>query len=182
VSCSRLLLAASATALLASACGEPSVGLRLRFPSRDTFVESATAQIDVYPGDLTGEQSPDAICRALSRVALTSVSPLKSTGPRDPCALAAGVALEGVGTGRRVIFAQANDDKPAAILRGCAVVDISGVPDPEADEESRNEASAAGVARFIEVQLATLPEYPAEPRATAKCSFQEKCEPGAVCF
>ena len=53
-------------ALWLAACAEPSVGVRVVFPSEETFLLSSVATIDVYDGEGTGDKSPDAICRALS--------------------------------------------------------------------------------------------------------------------
>jgi len=136
-----------ACALFFGACAPPVVTYRLRFPSEETFLLSATVTVDVYDGTGEGEQSPDAICRALSVGQPAPVNTMRSTGKRDVCQFVGppGLPIENVEAGRVVLFAEAEDGAGSLLLRGCSVVDVTA----ETTE--------------VEVQLATLPSYPDTP-------------------
>lgn len=175
--CAALALA------LAGACREPTVGVRLRFPSEETFLVTNTVTVDVYDGEGAGEQSPDAICRALSvqtSVAPAGVQTLESSGNTSACqVLGGGVTFEHVSVGRRVFFAEAVDFDGAAILRGCAVADVFGDDEELAGDEA-DAAKKLGANALVEVQLATLPTYPdgiapACENVTAKCEENKPC-------
>lgn len=146
---------------LMSACEPPTVPYQLRFPSEETFLLSSLARVDVYDGTGVGDESPDAICRALSVGQAAPVATLASTGKRDVCEFlgAPGLTIDNVDTGRVVLFAEAEDSIGTKLLRGCAVVDVL------ADTEA------------VEVQLSTLPTYPDTP--TPSCPNQQaKCDTG----
>ncbi len=166
---------------LGAGCDRPTVAVRLVFPSEQTFLASALARLDVYDGGGTGERSPDAICRSLSVTPPTppqGVAPIASIST-DVCDFrAGGVDLRDVGVGRRVFFVEAQDFSGQAILRGCAVEDVYG----DAQQLDGDDAGAAkdlGANGFVEVQLATLPEFPAEAPTCA--SVEEKCEENTAC-
>lgn len=179
------LLATSCTlagTLALAGCAKPTVGVRLEFPSEQTFLASALARVDVYDGGDTGERSPDAICRSLSVTPPTppqGVSPLATSGATDVCLFrAGGVELNDVGVGRRVFFVEAQDFGGQAILRGCTVVDIYG-DDQALEGDDQGAAADLGVNGFINVQLATLAEFPAEPPLCT--SVTDKCEENIAC-
>ena len=152
-----LWLSLPLAALCASGCAPPEVTFRLRFPSEETFLMSNTARVEIYDGSGTEEESPDAICRALSIGHPAPLATLHSSGVRDVCEFNSGLVLKDVGTGRRVFAASAADAGETTILRGCAVLDVT--PDRE----------------VIEIQLSTLPTYPDAP--TPACpNLQRKCE------
>lgn len=182
-----LVLAPCAAFALGGACSQPSVGVRLVFPSEQTFLASALARIDVYDGGGSGEKSPDAICRSLSITPPTppeGVAPLATSGNTDICDFrAGGVDLKDVGVGRRVFFVEAQDFTGQAILRGCGVFDVFGDDQlgKEGGVEGDDEAAARdlGVTDFVDVQLATLAEFPVDPPTCA--SVQEKCEENVAC-
>ena len=159
-------------------CQEPTVGVRLVFPSELAFLHAAVARVDVYDGSDLGDRSPDAICRALSQSPAApppGVQPLASSGNTDACSLDdGGVVLAGVGVGRRVIFVEGQDFDGQAILRGCTVVDIFGDADDSFDAAGGAAAKDLGATALVDVTLAILPEFPAGP---AGCnSVAEKCE------
>lgn len=163
-------------------CSEPSVGVRLVFPAELTFLATATARVDVYDGGDSGERSPDAICRSLSVTPPTppdGVKPLATSGSTDVCLFrAGGVLLEKVGVGRRVFFVEAQDFNGQAILRGCGVFDVFG-DDQALAGDDEGAAKDLGVNAFVDVQLATLPEFPTEvPTCT---SVKDKCDEGVPC-
>ena len=121
-----------------------------------------TVSLSVYDGEGSGEASPDAICRALSvqsSVAPAGLQPVATSLNQPACTfLDGGVAFDAVETGRRVFFAEASGADGLPALRGCTVADV--YPDPTDDPE----AAALGVTGFVEVQLATLPSFPAGGR------------------
>jgi hypothetical protein len=167
-------------------CSEPVVGVRLRFPSETTFLITNTITVDVYDGEGSGAQSPDAICRALSvttSVAPEGVQALESSGNTPACALLdGGVTFESVDVGRRVFFAEATDAAGQAILRGCSVADVFGdAADPAtlAPDDAAT-VDALGANALVDVQLATLPTYPEDQvplcdDVTAKCTENQEC-------
>ena len=167
--CSLLPLAA-----VLGACADPAVGVRLVFPSERAFLVTANARIDVYDGEGTGTQSPDAVCRSLSVNPPTpppGVKPIATTGLSDVCGFLDGaVRVEGVGVGRRVFFVETVDFESRTIVRGCKVVDVSAEP---------SAAGAGDLVDIIDVQLATLPEFPSEPAGCA--SIDEKCKENVSC-
>ncbi len=165
-------LAACLTAAGAAACTPPQVGLRVRFPSLESFLVAATARIEIYDGT----DAPDALCRALSVGQPAGTQALQSTTPQDVCLIASGLEIDPVEVGRLVIFAEADDAFGSEILRGCAVHDVTGL----ADEAVADEADPAGVVSFVEVQLATLPTYP-EDAAPSCTSVEDKCERKVAC-
>ena len=175
------LLAASAAS---SACNQPTVGVRLKFPSQETFLVTNTVTIDVYDGGGTGETSPDAICRALSvenSVAPAGLLALASSGNTAACRLLdGGVTFENVDVGRRVFFAEAVDFKGQAIMRGCTVADTFGDKQALTDDEKAS-AQKLGATSFVTVQLATLPTYqaitPTCADVKAKCTENQQCVP-----
>lgn len=146
-----------------AACSEPTVAVKVVFPSEETFLHAAVARIDVYDGSGTGERSPDAICRSLSvnpPAPPTGVSPLSTSGNSDPCAFRdGGVQLDGIGVGRRVIFVEAQDFDGQSILRGCTVVDIYGDTEDLSGDDAVI-ASGLGAVEVVEVSLAILPDFP----------------------
>lgn len=171
------------TGLCGSACNQPVVGVRLRFPSEQTFLITNTVTVDVYDGSGEGKTSPDAICRALSvqtSVAPDGVQALESSGNTSACQLLdGGVHFENVDVGRRVFFAEAVDFTGTAILRGCVVADVFGDSATIADDE-KAAADKLHATSFVQVQLATLPTYPADavPKCAdvkAKCQENQKC-------
>lgn len=147
--------------ILLAGCGVPEVTYRLRFPSEETFLVSTSARVEVYDGAGEGDESPDAICRKLSVLQPVSVPTLASSGLRDVCAFRdPGLPLSALDAGRYVFAASTVDENNTTILQGCAVVDLH----PEFDE--------------IEIQLSTLPAYPASP--VPRCaSIEDKC--GGTC-
>jgi hypothetical protein len=174
--------AAVALAAVLGGCTDPAVGVRLVFPSELTFLATANARVDVYDGSEQGERSPDAICRALAVTPPTppaGVSPLTTSGTQDACLFrAGGVELNRVGVGRRVFFVEAQDFAGQSILRGCTVRDLS----TEAAVLEGDDAGAAsdlGVGALVDVQLATLPEFP--PTTPSCASVAEKCDEGVSC-
>jgi hypothetical protein len=162
-----------------AACQEPSIGVRLRFPSEQTFLITNTVTIDVYDGEGTGAQSPDAICRALSvesAVAPAGLQPLKSSRNTNACQfIDGGVSFDGVETGRRVFFAEAISFDASAILRGCTVADLSTTPGP--DDPA---AAELGVQSLVDIQLATLPTYPDNVQPACEDVVQ-KCAENKPC-
>lgn len=183
---SRVVFSVSAVAaavLALAGCREPTVGVRLRFPSEATFLLTNTITVDVYDGEGTGEQSPDAICRALSvqtSVAPAGVQALESSGNTSACqVLDGGVTFEHVPVGRRVFFAEAVDFDGAAILRGCSVADVFGDEQALVDEEAAA-ADKLDATALVDVQLATLPTYP--DGVTPQCAdVVAKCEENQPC-
>jgi hypothetical protein len=165
-----------------AACQQPTVGVRLVFPSEETFLASALARVDVFDGSESGAKSPDAICRSLSVTPPTppeGVKPLATSGNNDVCLFrAGGIDLKDVGVGRRVFFVEAQDFSSQAILRGCAVEDVFG-DDQALEGDDEGAAADLGVNGFVEIQLATLPEFPAAPPTCA--SVEEKCEENVSC-
>ena len=117
---------------------------------------SRNARVEIYPGDGTGDESPDSICRALSIDAAAPRTTLQSSGQRDVCEFEAGLALEDVEVGRLVFAASVQDANGTTILRGCTVADVTA----DGDE--------------VEIQLSTLPSYPDAP-APACPNVQRKC-------
>jgi hypothetical protein len=163
-------------------CQQPTVGVRLVFPSEQTFLASALARIDVYDGTDTGERSPEAICRSLSVTPPTppeGVAPIVTSGTTDVCLFrAGGVDLKDVGVGRRVFFVEAQDFNGQAILRGCLIEDVFGDPQ-ELEGDDQGTANDLGVNGFVEVQLATLPEFSVVPPTCA--TVEDKCEENVAC-
>jgi hypothetical protein len=154
-----LLVAACAASLWLCACEPPVVSYRLRFPSEETFLMSSTLRVEVYDGSGENDESPDAICRALSVGQPAPVSTMQSTGKRDVCGFLGpeGLDIENVDTGRLVLFAEAEDEIGTSLLRGCTVVDV------------------LANTTEVEIQLSTLPTYPDTP--TPSCPNQQaKCE------
>lgn len=175
--------AVGAAALALSACADPAIGVRVVFPSEETFLVSSVATIDIYDGEGTGDKSPDAICRALSVESSEppqGLSSLASTSKRNVCELRGGaIALEGVGVGRRVVFAETQSGN-TALLRGCVVVDLFADGDGDGDGDDAAAAEELGVQSFVEVPLATLPTYPEDVEIAcdgiaAKCEEQQSC-------
>ena len=182
----RAPLALSALFFSTLACSEPVVGVRLRFPSVQTFLVTNTITVDVYDGEGSAEKSPDAICRALSvstSVAPKGVQALKSSGNTNACdLLAGGIGFSGVDVGRRVFFAEAVDFQDTAILRGCTVADVFGDPQKLSDNDKAEADKVGGANAFVDVQLATLPTYPDALTPTcadvaAKCEENKPCVP-----
>lgn len=169
-------------------CAEPVVGVRLRFPSETAFLITNTITVDVYDGEGTGAQSPDAICRALSvttSVAPAGVQALESSGSTSACQLLdGGVEFTSVDVGRRVFFAEATDAAGAAILRGCAVADVFGDAPGAAPAEVPEDAAALGATALVDVQLATLPTYPddLDDRVPSCADVNAKCQENQPCF
>jgi hypothetical protein len=161
-------------ATLWGGCADPSVGVRLVFPSERAFLVTANARIDVYDGEGTGAQSPDAICRSLSvnpPAPPSGVKPIATTGLSDVCGFLDGaVRVDGVGVGRRVFFVETVDFDSRTIVRGCRVVDVSAEPTENADGD---------LVDVVDVQLATLPGFPSEPAGCA--SIDEKCKENVSC-
>jgi hypothetical protein len=164
------------------ACDEPAIGVRVVFPSEETFLVSTVATIDVYDGEGTGDTSPDAICRALSVESSEppqGLASLASSSKRNVCELRGGATvLEGVGVGRRVVFAETQSGN-TALLRGCVVVDLFADGAAPAGDDAAA-AEELGVRSFVEVPLATLPTYPEDVAIacdgiTAKCEEQQAC-------
>lgn len=162
--------------VVSAGCAPPQVGLRLRFPSLETFLVSSTARVEFYDGD----DAPDAVCRALSVGQPAGRPTLQSTGKQDVCAFASGTSIDAVDVGRKVIFAEVDDAAGTGILRGCAVVDVAGTADEGLDDDDRARADALDVVSFVEVQLATLPSYPDAP-APACETIEDKCERKVPC-
>jgi hypothetical protein len=163
-------------------CQEPTVGVRVVFPSELAFLHTAVARVDVYDGSDAGARSPDAICRALSQNPPTppaGVQVLATSGNTDACLLpAGGVTLDGVGVGRRVIFVEGIDVDGRPILRGCTVVDLFG-DDATLTDDDAAVARDLGANALVEVQLSFLPDFPA---GDAGCSsITEKCEEAVSC-
>ncbi|HEY4222564.1 MAG TPA: hypothetical protein VGO62_14515 [Myxococcota bacterium] len=167
------------------ACSQPVVGVRLQFPSEETFLITNTVTVDVYDGSGSGGQSPDAICRALSvadSVAPDGVQAIDSSGNTAACQLIdGGVSFKNVDVGRRVFFAEAVDFGGTAIMRGCSVADVFGDHEPISDDE-QDAAQKLGATSFVGVTLATLPSYPADVTPTcddvkAKCQENQPCVP-----
>jgi len=164
-----------------SACQEPSVGVRLRFPSQETFLVTSTVTVDIYDGEGVGEQSPDAICRALSvqsAVAPAGLQPLKSSRNTNACEfLDGGVSFQGLEVGRRVFFAEAVSFDASAILRGCVVADVVDAPQADVDPTASTELDVQSI---VDIQLATLPTYPDDVQpacedVNAKCVENVQC-------
>jgi hypothetical protein len=171
-----VLRALGAACVVAAACAPPQVGLRLRFPSTESFLLASTARVEIYDG--TGE--PDAVCRALSVGQPAGLRTLQSTGKQDVCAFAAGLQIDAIDVGRKVLFADVDDATSTAILRGCAVVDVAATPDEALGDDDRARAEELDVVRFVEVQLATLPTYPADVEPTC-ADVDEKCAQKLSC-
>jgi hypothetical protein len=168
--------------LAGAACDQPALGVRLVFPSERAFLASALARVDVYDGGGSGATSPDAVCRSLSvnpPAPPPGVKPIATSGGADVCAFrAGGVVVDDVGVGRRVFFVEAEDFAAQAIVRGCTVVDVAAEPqDLEGDDAGA--ARQLGVDGFVTIQLATLPDFPAE--APACTTVEEKCEENVEC-
>lgn len=163
-------------------CREPSVGVRVVFPSERAFLHTAVARVDVYDGSEGGDRSPDAICRALSQNPPTppdGVRLLAASGNKGACLLQdGGVNLAGIGVGRRVVFVEGIDEDGRAILRGCTVVDLFGDDQPLSGNDDAT-ARDLGVNALVDVQLAFLPDFPAGDAGCA--SVTEKCEEAVSC-
>jgi len=164
-------------------CQEPTVGVRIVFPSELAFLHTAVARVDVYDGSDAGNRSPDAICRALSQNPPTppaGVQVLVTSGNTEACLLpAGGVTLDGVGVGRRVIFVEGIDVDGRPVLRGCSVVDLFGDDDDALDDDDAAIARDLGANALVEVQLSFLPDFPA---GVSGCtSIAEKCEENISC-
>jgi hypothetical protein len=163
---------------VSGACADPAVGVRLIFPSERAFLVSANARIDVYDGEGSGAQGPDAVCRSLSvnpPAPPAGVKPLATSGLGEICGFLDGaVRIEGVGVGRRVFFVEAVDFDSRTVVRGCKVVDVSDAPSGDGDDTFVD---------VIDVQLATLPEFPAAPPGCEsidqKCKEKISCKPPA---
>lgn len=156
----RTFLALPLFVLALAACEPPMVPYSLVFPSEETFLRASVARVDVYDGTGTGEQSPDAICRALSVGQPAPLQTLASTGKRDVCEFlgSPGLSID-VDVGRLVLFAEGEAADGTKLLRGCAVVDVY--------------AESEGV----EVQLSTLPTYADSPAPSCP-NRQTKCGSG----
>jgi hypothetical protein len=179
--CGRVFFVMSA--LLMTACQEPTLAVQLVFPSELTFLHTAVARIDVYDGSGTGERSPDAICRSLSTnppAPPSGVQPIATSGSANACQFAdGGVVLEHVGVGRRVILVEGEDFDGAAIVRGCTVVDVFGDDAPATDDATPAVITELGANAAVTVPLAILPAFPA---GDAGCtSMTEKCEEDVSC-
>jgi hypothetical protein len=175
-------------AAVTGGCADPALGVRLVFPSEQTFLVSSVATIDVYDGEGKGETSADAICRALSVESSeppAGLNTLASTGKRNVCEMRDGkIALDAVGVGRRVLFAEVQSGNTAA-LRGCTVVDLyedpALTPGPRKDPPTADpDADAIGVRRIIDVPLATLPTYPTDVNVLCT-DVADKCEEQTAC-
>ena len=143
--------------LMASGCRQPTVGVKLLFPSELAFLHAAVARIDVYDGSDVGDRSPDAICRSLSTTPPappTGVTPLATSGNTEICSfIGGGVVLADVGVGRRVVFVEA--------------------------EDFGSQARDLGATAVVTVPLAILPAFPAGP---AGCqTVAEKCDEAVPC-
>lgn len=159
---SALLGLGVALAGMGTGCNAPEVTYQLRFPSEETFLMSRTARVEIYDGSGEGEQSPDAICRALSAQQPASVTAVAASGARDVCEFLDGLVLRNIDTGRLVFAASAVDAQNRTILSGCAVLDL--------DDD----------AQTVEIQLSTLPNYPDAP--TPECATVEaKCGGDPAC-
>ncbi len=141
-------------------CTSPPVQYSLKFPSENAFLLARLASVTVYEG----EESPDEICRALTVDLAAGARSVESTGDQSVCSFYSGdatTAMDGLPAGRLVFFAKVTDKKGNALLRGCTVADVT----PETD--------------VIEIQLATLPNYPADAPSTIlnpECvTVQSKC-------
>lgn len=171
-----------AVVFVVAGCREPTVGVRVLFPSELAFLHTAVARVDVYDGSEAGDRSPDAICRALSQNPPTppdGVQLLAASGNTDACLLQdGGVTLAGIGVGRRVIFVEGTDFEGRAILRGCTVVDLFG-DEQTLDSDDGAVAKDLGANALVDVQLSFLPDFPA---GDAGCSsITEKCEEAVSC-
>lgn len=177
----RVFLVMSVVTL--SACTEPTVAVQLVFPSEVAFMHTAVARIDVYDGGGTGERSPDAICRSLSTnppAPPSGVQPIATSGSTDACAFQnGGVLLEHVGVGRRVLLVEGEDFEGAAIVRGCAVVDLFGDDQAAADDSTAAVQADLGANAVVTVPLAILPAFPAGAAGCA--TIAEKCEENVSC-
>jgi hypothetical protein len=172
--CSLLAVPTVVAAAALAGCADPQVGVRLVFPSERSFLVTANARIDVYDGDGAGAQSPDAICRSLSvnpPAPPAGMTPIATTGLTDVCGFLAGaVRVDGIGVGRRVFFVETVDFDSRTIVRGCKVVDVGADPTAAADGD---------LVDVVDVQLATLPDFPSEPAGCA--SIDEKCKENVSC-
>jgi hypothetical protein len=139
--------------LAGSACSGPEVGYTLVFPSLNTFLLAVNATVTVYDG----AENSDQICRNLSVNQAPGTSPLHSSGKTDVCEFIDGRTIDGVDTGRLVLFAEVGDRAGTALMRGCRVADVY----PETEN--------------IDITLSTLPTYPEDPVLTCS-SVKEKCE------
>jgi hypothetical protein len=183
----RLVFTASAAALL-GACGAPDVGYALIFPSEETFLVSENARVEIYDGTGIEAESPDAICRALSVGRAAPVATLDSTGLRGVCDFRAGLAIPQVPVSRLVFFAEAIDAAGTSMLRGCSVVDVSASLPASCDTDDDCPASYGCRTRLVGgepldvcvlgIQLATLPNYPAEPDLSSCPNQETKCTGG----
>ena len=135
------------------ACNVPDIEYVLVFPSLETFLLSQNARVEIYSSE---DDQPDAICRTLSVNQSPGAEPLDSTGKREVCEFQSGLVFEGVGVGRLVFFAEAQDQAGTALMRGCRVADVYADSAP------------------IEVTLATLPTYPDIVALTCD-SVEDKC-------
>jgi hypothetical protein len=177
----RVSLAVASALSMSAACQPELVGVRLRFPSEETFLLSTTISVDVYDGTGVGDASPDAICRALSvdtAVAPAGLQPLASSNRTAACQLLdGGVSFDNLEVGRRVFFAEAVSSS-SAILRGCTVADLGFLTAPGGDDAVA--AQELGVSTLVDIQLATLPTYPGTTPAcadvVAKCQENVPCE------
>ena len=164
-------------------CTEPSVGVRLKFPSEPAFLWTETITLDVYDGSGVGDASPAAICAALSVTAAVPPEgqhPIASSTKRNACDFReGGVQLRGVDVGRVVLFALAQNAQGESLLSGCATADVYGDAQSLADPTERAAADALGVNGFVDVTLAVLPAFPAAAPACASAS--SKCEEGEAC-
>jgi hypothetical protein len=157
-------------------CAEPSIDVRLVFPSERAFLSSMTARVDVYAGTGTDDQSPEATCLRLA-VATSfpppGLRPLATSGVQDVCAFSEGsVRIADVGVGRRVLWAGALDEAAQLLVAGCAIVDLT-----------ENERDGDGIVDTLDLQLSTLPAFPPSPPSCAtvdeKCKEKIECKPAA---
>ena len=164
-----------AVLLACAACAPPEIQYVLRFPSLETFLVADQARIEVYDGTVT----PGAICRALSAGNVVNQPTIASTGKRSVCEFQSGLTLD-VEVTRLVFFAEAeftpSNEATQSILRGCTVVDIpASLPASCAVNSDCPAGYRCGASQCrLEIQLATLPNYPADPVLNAN-NIEAKC-------
>ncbi len=156
--------------LSASGCGEePTLNYRLVFPHQNAFLLAQLASVTVYDA---AEADPDQVCRALSVGQAADAQSLQTTGDQNVCEFNVQdsdvTKLSGIDFGRLVFFAKVTDRNGDALMRGCTVADVTS------ETES------------VDIQLATLPQYPSESPSTlldpACTSIQQKCSnPNLIC-
>ncbi len=156
--------------LAGGGCGdEQPLTYRLVFPHENAFLLAQLASVTVYDA---AEVNPDQVCRALSVGQAADAQSLQSTGDQNVCEFNVQdsdvTKLSNMGFGRLVFFAKVTDRNGDALMRGCTVADVT-------DETER-----------VDIQLATLPQYPSEDPSTildpACTTVQQKCaNPNLIC-